>query len=499
MTALRLPAVVRGQVVEGPWVDADGRAGTGFATTDPHTVLPALARRDARLSADLDALDLDDVVEHLVAFGRRLDPDDNPLLRDVVRHSAGLADVPPELVRSNLRLLPALFTREALTEVVDAVGRDHLTGWPETRCADGRVGAVHAFGLRAVHVIAGNSPLIAAMTVARTALTRGEAVVKTPSNDPLTMVALARTMIELDPDHPLTRAVSVAYWKGGDPGVEARLYDPAVTDRIVAWGGTGSVRHALGYLGPGLELVTFDPKNSATVLGPESFDPAVVDDVAHRLALDVGAFNQVGCVNARVVYAACGTGPDGIAAAEDLGRRVHAALQTLPPQISTPADRPDPQLRARLRALRTGGGFHTVIGDGDGAGAVIVSHLDEPVEFADALTGRVANIVPVDSPADAVRFLDAGTQTVGVHPPSLRRELRAVLPRAGVQRTVDLGAAVSVHPALPQDGFEPVRRLVRWAVDEHLPDGTDPLDLVFPPHRADRPTDRPTGRQEAPA
>src|SRR3546814_5944892 len=36
--------------------------------------------------------------------------------------------------------------------------------------------------------------------------------------------AAARTMIDMDPDHPLTRHLSVAYWKGGDEEVEQYLY-----------------------------------------------------------------------------------------------------------------------------------------------------------------------------------------------------------------------------------------------------------------------------------
>ncbi|OLR92458.1 acyl-CoA reductase [Actinokineospora bangkokensis] len=478
---LTVPAVVRGELVDGPLLEFGGRGAKPFAAPDPAAVVPRLAARDLDLARALNALDLDEVLDYLAELGQRLDPDSNPHLAEAVAESEGLADVPPQLVRSNYRLLAALFTRAATEEVVAAVGRDHLTGWPARRTADGRVGAVHAFGVRSVHVIAGNSPLIAAMTLVRTAITRGEAVVKTPSNDPLTMVALARTMAEVAPDHPLTRALSVAYWKGGDTGVERRLYHPGAFDKIVAWGGMASVRHVVGYLAPGLELVTFDPKQSATILGPEAFHPDAVDDVARRLALDVGAFNQVGCVNARVVYAACGTGPAGVAAAEDLARRVHAHLALLPPEVSTPAPL-DPELRAKLRAVRTSG-FHTVVGGTGDEGAVVVSQLDEPVDFAVSLAGRVANVVPVDSAADAARHLDAATQTVGVYPASLRRELREVLPLVGVQRTVELGCAVSVHQALPQDGFEPVRRMVRWATDEHLPEGADPLDVVFPPHR----------------
>src|SRR3546814_18853126 len=69
------------------------------------------------------------------------------------------------------------------------------------------------------------------------AISRSDAIIKTPSNDPVTATAVARTMIDMDPDHPLTRHLSVAYWKGGDEEVEQFLYDPIGIEKIAAGGG----------------------------------------------------------------------------------------------------------------------------------------------------------------------------------------------------------------------------------------------------------------------
>ena len=55
-----------------------------------------------------------------------------------------------------------------------------------------------------------------------TALTKGDSLIKLPSNDPLTACAIVRTMIEMAPDHPVTRHMTVAYWKGGDEVLERR-------------------------------------------------------------------------------------------------------------------------------------------------------------------------------------------------------------------------------------------------------------------------------------
>src|SRR3546814_14619534 len=71
-------------------------------------------------------------------------------------------------------------------------------------------------------------------------------------------------------------------------------------------------------------------------MGPEAFeDEQTMRVVAHRLALDIGILNQEACFNARVVYAAPGTSPEGIDKANRLGELTFQALQDLPPNLST--------------------------------------------------------------------------------------------------------------------------------------------------------------------
>jgi hypothetical protein len=379
------------------------------------------------------------------------------------------------LVRASFEPLPALFSPDAVRELADAtIGIPYLEGWVPRTMADGRTAHVRAFGARAVHIIAGNSPLIAALTVIRNAVTRSDAIVKTPSNDPLTALAIARTMADLEPDHPITRHLSVAYWKGGDTGFEELLYQPANVEKIIAWGGFASVTHVLRYVQPGLELISLDPKLSATIIGPEAFDSQdTVTEVARRTATDIGALNQLGCVNARVVYVASGTDAEAVERANQLGEAIYAQLLALPEAVSTKPKWFDPELKTEIAGLRSSGEWYRVFGGADGEGAVIVSQLDEPVEFHRRLSGRVANLVPVADPADAVREMSSYTQTVGIYPESLKQRLRDVLPLHGAQRLVSLGYAADPSVALPQDAIEPVRRMARWIVDETVPQSNE--------------------------
>ena len=170
----------------------------------------------------------------------------------------------------------------------------------------------------------------ATLTIAQNAITRSDAIIKAPSNDPLTAVAIARTMIDMAPDHPLTRHLSVAYWKGGDAVVEDALYQPRNIEKLVAWGGLASITHIAKYVQPGIDLITLDPKLSSTIIGRQAFaDEATMRTVAERLANDIGCNNQEGCVNARVIYVQTGTDAAGVANANRFGAMVYEAVQAL--------------------------------------------------------------------------------------------------------------------------------------------------------------------------
>jgi len=326
--------------------------------------------------------------------------------------------------------------------------------------------AVGEYG--SVIFIAGNVPMVSVGTVVRNAFTRSDAIIKTPSNDPLTATAIARTMVEMDREHPLTKHLSVVYWKGGDENVEKEIYDPRGVEKIVAWGGFAGIKHVTRYLQPGLDLITLDPKHSSTIIGREAFDDeATLASVARRLALDVGAMNQEGCVNARVVYVQSGTDAMGLARANRLGELTFAALQQLPEFLSTPHKAFDPTLKDEIDGLRYAGEEYVVYGGRSNEGAIIVSQNDAPVDFARQLACRVGNIVPIDDIDTAVRSVNAYTQTIGIYPEQLKTALRDRLSYQGAQRLVSLGAAALFEDAAtPQDGIEPVRRMCKWIVEQ---------------------------------
>ena len=58
----------------------------------------------------------------------------------------------------------------------------------------------------------------------------------------MTAAAIGMTMIDLDPDHPITGHFSAVYWRGGDAAIENRIYDPRYLEKIIVWGSYDAVR-----------------------------------------------------------------------------------------------------------------------------------------------------------------------------------------------------------------------------------------------------------------
>jgi hypothetical protein len=464
----KVPLIIRGRVIQGDAVSFGGRRGAvRFSTPDVRAHLNELVLTQPSALAELHSAPFEEVLDYLQELGKRLEFDQNAHLQEAFKLSCETSGLGPKILRHCYETLGSVFDRENTRDMADIlIGIPFLDGWVTTRRTDGYEIAVRAFGARAVHIIAGNVPTMAALAVVRNTIVRSDAIIKSPSNDPLTAAAIVRTMVDMAPDHVITRHISVAYWKGGDGDIEDIVYQPANIEKIVSWGGLASIKHITKYIQPGIDLITLDPKLSSSIIGSEAFhDEERMRDAAMRLALDVGIYNQEGCVNARVVYIECCTDQHGIALANRFGEMVYEAIQSIPPHLSSPRAAIESDLALELEGLAFAADAYRLIG-GDGLGAVIVSQYDEPVEFSHLLKNRVVNLVPVDDLEKPILSVSASTQTIGIYPDSLVPQLRDRLAFHGAQRLVSLGYASRRVIAGPSDGIELVRRMCKWIMHE---------------------------------
>jgi hypothetical protein len=448
---LPVPHVIKGETVFG--VDQNyGR----FAT--PALDLDAMVwpRNEPAPARDVPVAEIMDI---LVAVGQHLIKDPDGVLAIALERSAKTNPLPRDVLERSYADLGRIFNRHLMEFQVEQElgGADVIDGWREVATPSGRLARIRAFPTRLVHIIAGNAPGVAAQSVIRGALTKCVNLIKLPSNDLFSATAILHALAAVAKGHPLTRSFSAAYWRGGDSAVEGRLFRPQFFDKIVAWGGESTIRGALKYVGPGFELVAFDPKTSISLIGREAFaTEETLDDVAARAATDATLMNQQACVASRFQFIEGGV--------EDIDRYCSKLQAKLGEQRPTSSATPVPlagDIRDELDGLRAFDDEYRVFGAYDGRGLVVRS--DAPVDFYP--DNKIVNVVRVTDLREAVRHVSVATQTVGVFPARRRIELRDALCSAGAQRVVALGLA-QPETGLPHDGFYPLHRFVRWVTDE---------------------------------
>jgi len=471
MTNPIAPIVIRGEVIETDLVEYPGRGDVmTFDAPDPRRFVDRLPMPSPADLADLYDLSFDDILDYLEELGQCLDINKNEHMQRSRDLTYDATPLPREIVDMGYSGFGSFFERDKIRQIAEkSVGLDYLEGWVPHKLDDGVIMKVRAFGARTLHIVAGNGPGLGLITLARCAVTRSDCIIKAPSNDPFTSAALALTMCDMAPDHPITKHFSVAYWKGGDAEVEDKLYQPHNIEKIVAWGGLAGIRHVTKYIQPGLELISLDPKTSISVVGPEALaDEQSMRETAGRLAVDIGGANQAGCASSRVTFVVAGPREDAAECVTELGQMTYDAIMALSPTFSTMPKSYDKELKSHVDALRWDDEWFEVIGGEEGEGAIIISKLPRQVDFAAYLADRTANFVTCESVDDVLLGIDAYTQTIGVWPESYKSELENIVPLYGAQRLVTLGNALYNGPllGLAHDGIQPVSRMCKWIANE---------------------------------
>ncbi|GLZ84373.1 long-chain-fatty-acyl-CoA reductase [Metapseudomonas resinovorans] len=453
----RVCHIVKGEVVEGEDLEY-GPAHARFTT--PALKLDELvwSRQEPGPAFDTP---LDDILNILGELSRWLERDPEGLVRQALENAIRNNPMHPRVMQRSYEMMPRIFDRERLLVQIDNElgGKEAVDGWkPVTNLLSGRPAAMRAFPARILHIIAGNAPGVAAVSIARGAVTKAVNLIKLPSNDLFTAPAILRGISAVAPGHALARSFSAAYWRGGDDKVESLLMRPQFFDKLAAWGGDATLRSAKNYICPGFELVSFDPKTSISMIGREAFaSDELLAEVADKAAADATLVEQLACASSRYQFVE-GTQEQADRFADLLQQRMGVERQ-----LASAEGRPVPgHLREEIDGLRVMPDYYRVWGNYSGAGVVIRS--EEPVDFHPEF--RVVNVVPVNDLRDALRFVNVATQTVSLYPGERKVELRDLLASAGAQRITCIGASGGMEGGLAHDGFLPLARLVRWINDE---------------------------------
>jgi Acyl-CoA reductase (LuxC) len=462
-TIVSAPFFLRGELLEGADVIQRSRdLGVSFATpaipfdrlVPPRTEVPPLLN-----------VPLTDIIDFLVQTGERIRDPKNEFMAECIDRMCSTHILPREVVANQAMYAATYLDRRKLMAEVEQNFPDPraLDEWVPKQDFTGRKSFVRAFAPRLIHVLPGNSPGVAVKSVAQGAMVKAINLFKMSSSDPFTMVAILRIMADIDPEHPIVKSMSAAYWRGGDDAVERVLYRPQYFDKIVAWGGGDAINNVVKYLGPGFQLISFDPKTSISMVGNEAFaSDETLAEAADLASMDVMTLNQEACVASRFQFV------EG--SAEQVDRFCAKLHERIAARAAESGDvRPlAMDLREQVESLMMMDDEYGVWGKTDGKGLVIRS--DEPVDFHPI--NKTANVVRVDRLDDAVKWINVATQTCGFYPFARISDYRDRLASGGAQRVVHLGEAGPATIGNPHDAMYALHRFVHWMVHE---DGVAPL------------------------
>ncbi|MDE2404622.1 MAG: long-chain-fatty-acyl-CoA reductase [Sphingomonadales bacterium] len=451
------PFFIAGRVVEGMDVLHRSRdLGVDFAT--PRLDLDALVRPRTELPPLLN-VPLAEIIDFLAEAGQRLVAPGNDHVEACVERMAKVSLQPLATIRFMVTNAAEYLDPKVLREVVEQnfPNPKALDEWVPHTDHQGRRSFIRAYAPRLIHVLPGNAPAQGIRSIAQSALVKAVNVFKMASADPFSTVAFLRTMAEVDPAHPVVQSMSAVYWRGGDEAVERVLFRPQYFDKLVAWGGGDAISNVMKYIGPGFQLVSFDPKTSISMVGREAFDSdEALAEAARRNAQDVAMANQEACVCSRFTFIEA-TPDQADRYCEMLAREIRVD------RMGEGTPRPlEMDLKEAIDVLRMMDEDYAVFGASDGRGVAIRS--EEPVDFHPLR--KTSNVVCVPSLDAAMKYVNVATQTVGVWPFHRMAGLRDRLASGGAQRVVRLGEAGPSAIGNPHDAMYPLHRFVHWMANE---------------------------------
>ncbi len=129
-------------------------------------------------------------------------------------------------------------------------------------------------------------------------------------------------------DAELGMAMDLVVFPGGDVDCEAALLELA--EAVSVYGGDETVRAIRQRIGKRIPVIAHGHGVSVTYCSARSLDPESIDEVAGRIALDIAAYDQRGCLSPQVIYVeeASHTQADSFAAR--LSRALERIAETLP-------------------------------------------------------------------------------------------------------------------------------------------------------------------------
>ncbi|ATF10300.1 long-chain-fatty-acyl-CoA reductase LuxC [Candidatus Enterovibrio altilux] len=400
---------------------------------------------------NINTLKLHDIINFLYTVGQRWKNEEYSRRRTYIRELKKFMGYSEQMAKLEANWIAMILSsKSALYDAVDnELGSRHITDeWiPQDECY------VRAFPKgKSMHLLAGNVPLSGISSIIRAILTKNQCIIKTSAADPFTAHALAMSFIDTDPEHPITRSLSVVYWSHDD---DTSLPEQLIKgmDVVLAWGGSAAIEWAVKHSPPIIDVIKFGPKKSLSLIdNPENISAAATG-VAH----DICFYDQQACFSSQNVFY---IGNSYQAFKSELKNSLNLYKKILPKSKQNF----DEQAVYSLTVKECQ--FAGLNVDIDAEHEWMIIESDPGVEFNQPL-GRCVYLHHAVNFDKVLKFIvKYQTQTVSIYPWESSFKYRDYLALKGAERIVESGMNNIFRIGGSHDTMRPLQRLVRFISQE---------------------------------
>ena len=312
-----------------------------------------------------------------------------------------------------------------------------------------------------VHITAGNIPNPAIFSIVLGFLTRSAQMVKCALGTSLLPRLFAHSIYEVEPK--MASCLEIAEWPGGTDALESALF--AEADCVTCTGSDDTLAVVQKKLPPPVRFLGYGHRVSFGYVTGDALARFELKKTAQRAAIDVAAWNQLGCLSPHLFYVEHGGAVGAEKFAEQLAAEL-AELESIAPRgpLATEAAAVITSKRNfyEVRAATTN---DTKLWKSEGSTAWTVVYEADP-QFQLSCLNRFIYVKPVSDAAEALRHAESvrgKVSTIGLGATGDRaRELATQFARWGVTRLCPIGAMQQPPLTWRHDGRPALGDLVTW-------------------------------------
>ena len=312
-----------------------------------------------------------------------------------------------------------------------------------------------------VHITAGNVPAPSFMSIVLGLLVRSAQFIKCATGTSGLVRLFAHSIYHRDPK--LGACLEVAEWPGGRTDLEQPLFEAA--ECVTATGADETLLAIRNRLPPYVRFLGYGHRVSFAYIAHEMLTRHGARELAAKAALDIIAWNQLGCLSPHVIYSEIGgsVGPEQFAAL--LGEELQKAETTEPRGTISVEESAQITSKRGFYQVRAAASAETQLWQSTDSTAWTVVYEQDP-QFQLSCLNRFVFVKPVRDLADALHnaaSVKGKVSTIGVAAPRQRAEdLALQFARWGATRICPIGRMQNPPLTWRHDGRPALADLVTW-------------------------------------